>query len=174
MTQYQIIAPTLPRQVGGDYLRSLELMGAEKMKSISEAGLYLVTNRSPMPIRRGLRRMATYFRREFGYDFVQYSEREDNDPKETLGFLFTDGFGGYDERVIGGSMFRWREYKDSPPGWALQWIWLHPYERGKGKLKDALPAFKLLFGDNFFVEGPRSAAMKAFLEKHYPNGLPHA
>lgn len=125
-----------------------------------------VTQGSPRKLRVACRKIAEFFRREGGYDFVQFDE---NETDEYHAFLFFDPLDGGDE-VIGACCFRWREWTNSDPGWGLQWIWLHPYFRGKGILKGHWPFFMEKFG-NFSVEGPVSRIMFDFLKKYYPQGL---
>jgi hypothetical protein len=117
-----------------------------------------VTTTSPIRYRRAVWRLATYFRREFGYDFVQYGHEGHEDDATARAFLW---FGR--NVVIGACCFRWREWTDAPAGWAMQWIWLHPYSRSCGYLTRAWPYFRARFGD-FHVERPLSRAMAGFLE----------
>lgn len=131
-------------------------------------GLYhphIVTTKSGKRIRKAVEQLALYFKREFGYDFVQYSA------KETLhqdrAFLWSDSTphnGRMQEVVYGACCFRWRKYKNHPHGWAMAWCWFHPYERRKGHLSDAWPYFQARF-PGFTCEGPFSPAMTGFLLK---------
>ena len=118
-------------------------------------------------------KLARYFRREFDYDCVQYSAVESTTRnKTTEAFLWSvTGLSatGYIQVAIGACCFRWRKWKDAPPGWALQWIWLHPYERNQGRLTRAWPYFRERFGD-FHVEPPLSPAMRAFVAKQAKKG----
>lgn len=66
------------------------------------------------------------------------------------------------ERCLGACCFRWREYEDIDSTWALDWIWLHPFRRGKGILRKAWPLFTQKYGA-FHVERPLSPAMEKFL-----------
>ena len=73
-------------------------------------------------------------------------------------------------KTIGGCCFRYREFSNVPPRWSLAWIWLHPNYRRRGILTSNWELFKEKFGENFYVEQPRSEAMRAFLSKvehHY-------
>jgi hypothetical protein len=131
----------------------------------------IVDETSPVGLRRAVEWIAHYFRREFGYDFVQYSvDERDEDPGERddsrdRAFLWAnpttlDGRGTVE--AVGACCFRWRDYEDAPPGFALQWVWLHPYCRDRGTLTTAWPDFRERFGD-FIVETPLSRAMASFL-----------
>lgn len=109
-------------------------------------------------------KLAKYFRREFQYDSIQYSARESMEKNGTQeAFLWTND-PGCRHFAIGACCFRWRVWTNAPPGWALQWIWLHPYERNRGRLTRAWPYFQDRFGD-FHVEPPLSPAMRAFLAR---------
>lgn len=119
----------------------------------------VVTMRSPLPYRRAVYELAVCFRREFEYDFVQYGYEGKEDDPDARAFLWIEPI---DDIAIGGCCFRWRDWSDAPPGWALQWIWLHPYRRGHGLLTKAWPIFKKHFGE-FVVERPLSYGMQSFL-----------
>lgn len=120
----------------------------------------IVTAREPIWMHKQMYYRARAFKREFGYDFIQWSEKED-DPG-AYGFLFRDP--EQLDVIIGACAFRWRNYTDSDPMWAMQWIWLMPDARHKGILTKYWPVFTHMFG-KFHVERPLSDAMAAFLEK---------
>jgi hypothetical protein len=100
--------------------------------------------------------MASYFRREFNYDFVQFSELDDG----YVAYLLLEGSTG-EYRVIGGLCFFQQEPPE--PQWGLHWVWIHPFERRHGRLRALWPFFRNKFGD-FSVEYPLSDAMVAFLK----------
>ena len=132
----------------------------------SDCGLAgMVTQRSPLPMRRAVQQMAHYFQREVHYDFLQYVAVEEERDDKTVAFLWTDDY-PIDNKgsleVLGACCFRWRQYSDSGDRYALQWIWIHPYRRRKGHLTKAWPYFEKRFGE-FIVEGPLSRAMRVFL-----------
>jgi hypothetical protein len=129
--------------------------------------LWCVTTRSPLKVRRAVWQFASYFRREFRYDVVQYGFQGQETDTSARAYLWdlVDA-GDVAHHAIGACCFRWREDSDSHPGWALQWIWLHPFERGQGHLTRAWPYFRARFGD-FDVESPVSTAMASFLD-HLP------
>ncbi|MET4670358.1 hypothetical protein [Streptomyces sp. PvR018] len=47
----------------------------------------------------------------------------------------------------------------------LDWIWIHPFQRGKGLADIAWDDLEAAYGDTFQVRGPLSKAMRRFLEK---------
>ena len=119
----------------------------------------VVTHASPLALREAVERIAYYFLRELESTVsVPYCSLEKDDQHRA--YVWTDG----EPVVIGACCFRWRRDVD-PAGYALQWIWFHPYERRKGRLGKAWPYFESRFG-KFIIEGPYSPAMKAFLGKH--------
>jgi hypothetical protein len=63
--------------------------------------------------------------------------------------------------VIGGGCFR----KNAANKYVLDWIWIHPFARNRGKLKSLWPKFKEKFGD-FSLQEPLSAHMEMFMQKH--------
>lgn len=125
-----------------------------------------VTWKSPLKLRREVERFAIYFRREFNYDFMQFvaTEEPKNDERPYAAYLFTNELHEHPRVWVGGCCFRWREFKGLDARWGMQWMWLHPYYRGKGILGRAWNKFKELHG-NFFCEPPFSPAMEAFLRK---------
>lgn len=125
-----------------------------------------VTVASPKQQRRAVFKIAQYFRREFHYDFPQYGyDGDETDPKH-VAFLWVHPEAAFspDFRVpcIGATCFRWREYIDHTPEWAMQWIWIHPFFRRQGLLKMAWPEFASEF-KGFRCEPPISDAMQFFL-----------
>jgi hypothetical protein len=134
-----------------------------------------VTISSPLRLRRAVYEIAWYFKSEFHYDFTQYGRGgRDDDPKH-VAFLWPhpevcqSGFKllGCDDFLLpmmGACCFRWWEWKDAPAGWVLQWIWMHPFCRGRGMLSKTWPKFREEFGD-FFTDPPLSDAMEAFLTR---------
>jgi hypothetical protein len=125
-----------------------------------------VTPTSPLKLRREVERFAQYFRREFRYDFQQFEaiEKPKDQEKPYAAYLFTNKQNQYPRVWAGACCFRWREFKGVEPRWAMQWMWLHPYYRGKGILGRAWDKFHELH-ENFFCEPPFSPAMEAFLRK---------
>ncbi|GEO84649.1 MULTISPECIES: C2H2-type zinc finger protein [Alphaproteobacteria] len=97
---------------------------------------------------------ARMFRREFGYDFVQWSVEDDTD---AVGFLFSDEEG----RIVGACAFR-PQQEGMGRAWRLDWIWLRPGSRRSGRLGRQWERFRQRFGV-FDIEPPVSEAMKAFL-----------
>ncbi|BCU12764.1 MULTISPECIES: hypothetical protein [Microcystis] len=128
-----------------------------------------ITYKSPIQYRKAVYKIACFFRREFRYDFVQYGyEGEENDPKH-VAFLWLHPearpfTGDFRIPCIGATCFRYREWTDNPAGYAMQWIWFHPYWRRKGLLSESWSDFKQEFGD-FICEQPISEAMTKFLDK---------
>lgn len=136
------------------------------------ADCYKITAASPLALRRAVWLLAVYFRREFGYDFLQYGHcGHENDPRH-VAFLWLggerirlarNGFAS-DRIAVGACCFRWREWREGQPTYALQWVWFHPFARRRGFLADCWPAFCAAFSP-FYVEGPLSHAMRGFLLK---------
>lgn len=130
-------------------------------------GLRLVHPESPKRVRKAVYEFAGYFRSEFSYDFRQFALSDPEDDK-TFAYLFLKRSFHYDELYCGAVCFRWLEYKDHPHKWAMQWIYLHPYDRSNGLLTTFFPFFIQKYG-NFDIEPPLSKAMYGFLQKKYPS-----
>lgn len=125
-----------------------------------------LTPKSQKSHRDVLEVMATYFRREFTYDRLQYDSIEHDE--DCVGILFCEkamdlvkNMDHYPNRVIGGACF----WKTRDGDYFLDWVWFHPFARNRGNLKKAWPIFKTKFGD-FTLTKPLSAHMEKFLEKH--------
>lgn len=109
---------------------------------------------------------AVAFKREFGYDFVQWqSEKGDKDPY-VQGFLFTDEPGA----IVGACSFRRDDKMDNNDFWVLDWVWICPKERRKGHLAKRWERLRKRFG-NFRLTFPVSDDMKTFLAKHRDSSL---
>ncbi|WP_212785644.1 hypothetical protein [Ferrigenium kumadai] len=135
----------------------------------------LVQPDSPRRIREFVEVLGKHFRRELQFDSVPFEAAETPDslgyvPFEVYLFheVASDLF-EFDKpvkhRCIGACGFRWYEWSDAPASWSLQWVWFHPYFRGRGHLSKAWPHFIAKYGE-FHVQYPVSAAMEKFLEKH--------
>lgn len=113
---------------------------------------------------------AKAFKREFGYDTVQWVQPFGRSCRESKGFaeVFTDEEGN----AVGAVGFRWRQYKDAPSRWAMQWAWFDPTARRKGLLGRHWSVLRKRYGD-FDVETPISPAMMAFLVKQGDAHLAH-
>jgi len=118
-----------------------------------------------MKLRRVVERFAIYFRREFEYDFQQFEATEKPKAENSYAAYLFANEPNWDPRVwVGACCFRWRKFEDVGHQWAMQWMWLHPYFRGKGILSHSWDKFHELHG-NFFCEPPFSRAMTLFLRK---------
>ena len=102
---------------------------------------------------------ATLFRRELGFDFIQWQLPKVDDPKN-IGFLFNDTTETFGHGAIVGACAFYQHGKN----WVLQWVWINPSVRGKGLLSERWDYFISKFGD-FLVEGPISEDMEKFLLK---------
>jgi hypothetical protein len=125
----------------------------------------LVHRRSRKSSLNAVETLAKYFRREFGYDLLQYSAVEAARDDGTIAVLFLDSM---PEKpvAVGACCFRFRQYPNTSPSkyWAMQWAWMHPYVRKSGRMSKAWPMLQKMFSP-FDVEGPLSTAMTAFLSK---------
>jgi len=124
-------------------------------KRHAQSGPYIrVTAGSPKWMHRRLVLIATMFKREFGCDFVMWDESGD----DCKGFIFAD----QDGRARGGCALKWREWSNSAPAWALQWIWVAPPYRRRGILREAWCMLTKEFA-GVIPEWPYSPAMAQFL-----------
>lgn len=134
----------------------------------------LVLSTSPVIMRKRVERFAKHFQREMHFDFPQFEAAETPDkscfiPYEA--FLFHTsaddlwhGEGSVKRRFFGACCFRWREWTNAPAEWSLDWVWLHPYFRSRGHLKNAWPNFEKKYG-HFHLAQPLSCGMEKFLSQ---------
>jgi hypothetical protein len=101
---------------------------------------------------------AFHFKRELGYDLLNGASTRTTRRR-------TAGVYG-NAAIVGACAFRWREYRDAPAGWAMQWVWLTPKARRRGILARHWPEFRRRFGD-FRLEPPLSEAMEEFARKQF-------
>ncbi len=148
----------------------------EKLDITFPTGLLLVTCRSPRLHKKAVEKIAYFFKRERECDFPQYSAQdclskalyyqEEVETDATLrAFLWYDSTPQYNDAtgwpVTGACCFRFRTTLEKSM-WVFDWVWVHPYKRRKGYLRNAWPLFKKMFGD-FGYTPPPSAAMISFL-----------
>lgn len=114
---------------------------------------------SPQWLNKQLYKHAVAFRREFRYDFVQWSPFGEDDD-EARGILITDEH----RRVVGAMGFRWRVWSDAPAGWSLDWVWFVPSFRKQGYFTRHWKKLRQMYGD-FYIQRPVSDAMRQFAIK---------
>ena len=120
--------------------------------------LHIIANPSKW-MHREIYLRALAFKRELGYDFVQWGGPNGDTDTNARGYLFINP----ENIAAGACAFRWREYEDKS-FWCLQWIWIAPKYRRTGVLSKHWRTLRQLHGD-FLVEGPVSEAMLAFVTK---------
>jgi hypothetical protein len=122
----------------------------------------LINKYSLIKYKKCVEKLALYFKREEGYDFIQFCALPKNKDEDNYeAWLFHT----ISEQVIGSCVFR----KINDPihtdiKWKLDWIWLHPYFRRNGILSGTWDKFMLRYGF-FYLEFPLSYAMHKFLLK---------
>lgn len=129
---------------------------ALKRTVMSNPGAIWVTPESPSWACIAVYRRARAFKREMGYDFVQWDTTSEPD---AIGFLFHDS----EFRIVGACCFRPARGEKSATK-RLDWIWICPDQRRTGILTKNWDLFRQRFGE-FEIEEPISDAMKAFLRK---------
>lgn len=116
---------------------------------------------SPLNLRRAAQELATYFQRQFSYDFLQFNA---NRPEGSVVFLWSVE-AGRTERLAFGAV----HFVRHQTGWTMNWAWFHPYLRRKGHLTSVWPYFRERFG-RFALEPLLSRDMKEFLARvGYPD-----
>lgn len=156
-SMYDIILPSLAD--GWSYARS-QMIRADLRPP--DPKMLAVTAEAPRRLREAVEQIAKFFRREFGYDFVQYSAKQHRAPD--VAFVWSSREDPVSADAIGAVHFVVDEPKNGPAFWRLSWAWFHPYERRKGHLRKAWPFFQQMFG-RFRVAPPLSKGMSSFLEQ---------
>lgn len=122
-----------------------------------------VDENTPMWIQREVYRRAISFKREFGYDFIQWPGHEQKSVgPDWHGYLIPAGPDGC---IAGACAFALQSRENGSTQWSLQWIWLAPKYRRSGLLLQRWAYFLEQYGD-FYIEAPVSEAMKAFVRAH--------
>jgi hypothetical protein len=139
-----------------------------------------VLPQSQKTLRMPVEEIAYHFKREMGFDFVQFEASEAPNSQGFVpwqAYLFHERVYEIDSdtdntriRCFGACCFRWREWSDAPAGWSLDWVWFHPYFRQKQHLSKAWQQFKQEYGE-FHLAQPISPSMKAFLKKVQPKSV---
>ncbi|MNJ44748.1 hypothetical protein D3C77_398130 [compost metagenome] len=123
----------------------------------------LVDQEAPLWMHGAVYERALEFKREFGYDAVQWDGSSNNRAGEDWqGWLFAADTEG---TIAGACAFMRRDGAVDGPRWSLQWIWLAPKYRRSGFLESRWPSFLEAYGD-FEIETPLSPAMQSFVRKH--------
>lgn len=97
------------------------------------------------------------FRRELGFDFVPFDA---SDPEFEGVLIDSRKFLATFPIAAGAAGFE----RDGDR-WIMKWVWLHPYERGTGRFADTWNELERRYGE-FYVEGPYSPMMEAFIRKY--------
>lgn len=131
---------------------------------VDEPSGVLIQATNDMRLRRVVEKFAKYFRRELGYDAAPFTAKQTqydedhaiegvliNSRKMSATFPIASGAAGMSTDDDGD---RW-----------LDWIWIHPFERGTGLAEQAWRDLESSYGDRFNVEGPVSPAMKSLLSR---------
>ena len=118
-----------------------------------QVGLVHVTTGSSRWVHGEIYLRAAAFRREFQYDFVQWSDPKGDADPHVRGYLFIDSA----NVAVGACAFRWRE-DEGGSFWGMQWIWIAPKYRRAGVLTKHWNTLRQVHGD-FYVEPPVSDAV---------------
>lgn len=127
-------------------------------------GHALIRATEDMRLRRIVEAFGKCFRRELGFDFPPFSAElvdfygNRNEAEVVLfdaqevGATFPIAAGAAGLSVVQGKR-------------VLDWIWLHPYERGRRLMGYAWADLEAVYGNDFLVRAPLSGAMKGFLAR---------
>jgi GNAT superfamily N-acetyltransferase len=131
------------------------------------AGDLIVRYRSPRWQHKLVYARAIWFRREFHYDFVQWSPtgkdlEDDEHDRDHQAIVLVE-----DSRPLGVAAFCYTFWDDAPACWCLRFIWVAPSARRQGLVSRRWSQWRKTYGA-FHIEHPWSEAMEAFIRKHEP------
>ena len=134
----------------------------DESKKIGNA--FFISPNQPTSVHKAVEQLAYYFKREFEFDFVQYTVYEDKNNPKCDAYLWVDNT--WEGPVaIGATVFRFHGDVGAQKKWSMEWVWFHPYYRNKGLLSGAWKNFKKKYGKDYLLEPPLSKAMEAFVKK---------
>jgi hypothetical protein len=137
------------------------------------AGDVRIDETSPRWLHRIVYRCAVAPKRDEGYDFPQW--REDGPPRASRGgrerdlhalLLVEDGI-----IPVGAVSFSRIDWKDSAPGWHMNFAWAADDWRRKGVMSRRWLGWRSTYGD-FTLDPPLSDAMRAFVEAQKKEAVP--
>lgn len=124
--------------------------------------VFAVNMKSQKKHRVAAERIAYYFKREFGYDFVPYNAADED--AQIYGFINEQT-----DELIGCMCVRQKKTihsdKSEKMRWWIDWAWMHPYFRNKNIIGPFIPTLISLH-PNPILETPLSKAAIAFAKKH--------
>lgn len=131
--------------------------------------MVIVSSKSGIALHEEVYKIAKYFKQELDYDTVPYSSLGIL-PNKNEAILFTCL--AYDciveqrtpRRIYGACCFSKLNFTTFKSCWELEWIWIHPFFRNRGNLKNNWVHLENKFG-NFNIKSPVSNDMNAFLNK---------
>lgn len=119
--------------------------------------------KQPNAVHKAIERIAFHAKREGHWDSPLYG-MVDAKNSNCEAYLWTDS--DWSETFITGAcVFRFLGDVDQVKKWQLEWIWIHPFYRGRGLLSGAWKAFEDEYGKDFMIEPPLSHGLKGFIEK---------
>lgn len=110
---------------------------------------------------KAVEHLVSFFMQETPWDFRPFCSSESLENARVV-LLLDEHF---DYWAIGAIGFRHYKLSSDVQFWNLNWAWLHPFLRSKGKLRRIWPALQQRFGEDFMVEHPVSGAMQSILTR---------
>lgn len=146
---------------------SIDLSLIQEIKTLNN--LIEIDRSLNSPLFNEVYKIAKYFAKELNYDRVPF-DLMGILPSPYRVFLFTEidideetAGNKKTQRIYGACLFSELLTKDGKKYWVLNWIWLHPFFRHRGLLKEKWTYFQDTFGD-FLIDKPVSPSMEEFLE----------
>ena len=121
----------------------------------------------PYDLYEEVEQIARYIYKELDYTFIPYDVKSILDGN-TIPFLFTEKDSNSQTEknciIFGCCSFSKKYIIKNTITWKLDWVWIHPSYRNKGKLKQHWDYFEKRFGE-FLIGKPIEPSMESFLEK---------
>ncbi|MDO9304201.1 MAG: hypothetical protein Q7T77_02650 [Sulfuricurvum sp.] len=146
---------------------TMDLPVSEKYSSYNN--IIHVDKQSNVDLYEKVYKLAKYFKEELNYDSVPFSPLGQLS-EDYKALLFTEqALDMYEKepmpyRIYGACLFTIKQFTKDNDYWVLKWIWLHPFFRNRGNLKNNWNILEEEFG-NFLIEKPVSNDMNFFLKK---------
>ena len=160
-----IQVPMMPWPGGDQYPKGRTVrVGARKET------LFEVSSSDLIRYRKAVRKIALNFHNELPYDSPPYNPRSLGH-RDDIMFMWINTYNEFmtssNTKAIayGACGFVPPDDHEGEDSWELAWVWIHPYERRRGRLDNAWPYFLERFG-LFSVGTPWSVGMKEFLKTH--------
>jgi hypothetical protein len=119
--------------------------------------------KQPNAVHKAIERIAFHAKREGHWDSPLYGIHDALNENANAYFWIDEDWS--EKFITGACVFRFLGDVGQNRKWQLEWVWIHPFYRGKGLLSGAWKSFEKKYGQNFNIELPLSHALIGFLKR---------